>query len=126
MATSPLPSPALLQGVLLQEEGVVDRITNIKICTGDNIEAIEITFTGSDLTETKGRCCSRYDLALQPLKQQLHHIRERPRWGRGGGDRGFAWDIGATDRITNIKIHAGDNIGAIEITFIGSDLTETK
>ena len=46
--------------------------------------------------------------------------------GAWGGNGGSEWDMGAADRITEIKIGAVEAIDAIVITFIRNDQTETK
>ncbi|XP_064975317.1 protein GOS9-like [Musa acuminata AAA Group] len=46
--------------------------------------------------------------------------------GLWGGNGGSEWDMGAADRITEIKIGAVEAIDAIVITFIRNDQTETK
>ncbi|KAJ8491038.1 hypothetical protein OPV22_012759 [Ensete ventricosum] len=45
--------------------GAAYRITNIKIRAGDNIDAIEITFTRYGLTETKHFGGKLYEIPLQ-------------------------------------------------------------
>ena len=42
-----------------------------------------------------------------------------------GGNGGSEWDMGAADRITEIKIGAVEAIDAIVITFIRNGQTET-